>query len=102
MAQDHTRSNEQLRSVAAKQNMTLPSNMNAAQQAAYDKLKTLSGAEFDRAYVAAMLKDHEEDVKAFQKEAKDGKDEQVKSFAAQTLPTLEAHLEQIKSTSAKL
>jgi putative membrane protein len=43
-----------------------------------------------------MVKDHEADVAAFQKEANAGRDDSLKSFASETLPTLQDHLKQAK------
>ena len=102
MVEDHGKANEQLKSVAEKQNLTLPTTVSAKHQAEYDKLKAKSGAEFDKAYVDMMVKDHEKDVKAFEKEANNGKDEQLKGFASETLPVLKGHLEKIKSIQSKL
>ncbi len=101
MADDHGQANEQLRRIADQQNLTLPRTMNAKQQATYDMLKTKTGADFDKAYVDATVKDHEEDVKTFQREADKGKDEQMKAFAAETLPVLQGHLEKIKAIQSK-
>ena len=56
----------------------------------------LSAAEFDSAYANEMVKDHEQDVTEFQKEAMGGKDPSLKQFAAKTLPTLESHLHQAR------
>ncbi|MGB0001203.1 MAG: DUF4142 domain-containing protein [Candidatus Acidiferrales bacterium] len=39
-----------------------------------------------------MVKDHEQDVAAFEKESRAGKDQTIKSFAQETLPTLKEHL----------
>jgi putative membrane protein len=102
MVDDHGKANEQLKSVAEKQNLTLPTTMNAKQQAMYDMLKGKTGAEFDKAYVDAMVKDHEEDVKEFQREADKGKDEQIKAFASETLPVIQGHLEKIKGIQSKM
>jgi putative membrane protein len=102
MADDHTKANDKLKEVAEKQNLTLPTTITAKQQAMYDMLKTKSGADFDKAYVDAMVKDHEQDVKAFQREANNGKDEQIKAFASETLPVLQGHLEKIKSIQSKM
>ncbi|MGA8025558.1 MAG: DUF4142 domain-containing protein [Bryobacteraceae bacterium] len=102
MADDHGKANDDLKSTAGKENMTLPSGVNAKQQAMYDKLSKLSGSAFDRAYVNDMIKDHEGDVKEFQKEANSGKDEQIKAFASRTLPVIQGHLEKIKSIQAKM
>jgi putative membrane protein len=65
-------------------------------------LKTKTGADFDKAYVNAMVKDHTEDVKEFKKESDKGKDEQIKGFASETLPIIQGHLEKIKSIQSKM
>jgi putative membrane protein len=97
MVDDHGKANDRLKAVAEKQNMTLPENMTAKQQAMYEHLQSLSGAAFDKAYLTGMLKDHEEDIKQFQREAKSGKDGQLKSFASETLPLLQDHLNKLKA-----
>jgi putative membrane protein len=102
MVDDHTKANDQLKSVAQSEGITLPTDVNGKQQAMYNKLSKLSGAEFDRQYVRGMVMDHQEDVKDFQKEANNGKDEKIKSFASQTLPTLQQHLDKIKSIQSKM
>jgi putative membrane protein len=65
-----------------------------------DKMQKLSGAQFDRAYMDDMVADHKQDVAEFKKEASSGKDNEVKSFATKTLPTLEDHLKMAESTDA--
>ncbi len=97
MVDDHTKANNQLMSVAQGENMTLPTTMNAKDQAEYEKLQGLSGNAFDREYVSFMVKDHEQDVKEFQKEASHGQDTQMKNFAKQTVPVLKEHLSRIRS-----
>jgi putative membrane protein len=102
MVDDHTKANDELKEVAGKESITLPTNLNAKDQALMSRLQNLSGAQFDKAYIRAMVKDHEEDVKEFQKEANAGTDAGLKDFAAKTLPTLQSHLEMAKSTDAKV
>jgi putative membrane protein len=102
MVDDHTKANDQLKSIAQDEGMTLPGDVNQKQQATYDKLSKLSGADFDKQYVKSMVTDHEGDVKEFRKEADSGKDEKIKSFASQTLPTLQQHLDMIKSIQSKM
>ena len=67
MVDDHTKANDDLKAIAAKEGMTVPESLNPKDQALQSKLQNLSGAEFDRAYMKAMVKDHQEDVKEFQK-----------------------------------
>jgi putative membrane protein len=49
-----------------------------------------------------MVKDHEEDVKEFTKEANSGTDPKIKQFAADTLPVIQGHLDKIKAIQAKM
>lgn len=102
MVDDHSKANDQLKAVAQQENMTLPTDLNAKDQATYDRLSKMSGAAFDKAYVKDMVKDHEMDIKEFQKEANSGKDEKIKGFASETLPVLQGHLEKIKGISSKV
>jgi putative membrane protein len=96
MLDDHSKAGDKLKEVASRENITLPSDISAKDQATYDRLSKLNGAAFDRAYARDMVKDHETDVAAFQKEANGGKTDSLKSFASETLPTLQDHLKQAK------
>lgn len=96
MVQDHSKANNELKSVTSKESIPLPDEMDKSDQATYDRLSKLSGDAFDRAYARDMVKDHTKDIAEFQKEAKNGRDESIKNFAAQTLPTLQNHLEQAR------
>lgn len=97
MVDDHSKANDQLKSVASKDNMTLPTDVDAKDQAEYDKLSKLSGAAFDKEYERCMLADHKKDVMDFKKESMSGKNPDLKSFAGETLPTLQQHLQMIES-----
>jgi putative membrane protein len=105
LEKDHTQANTELTQVASQKNVTLPSAPSKMHQAKQDKLSKLSGAEFDKAYVAAMVEDHQKDVRDFQRQATSGADADVKAFAAKTLPTLKDHLQHVqelaKSVGAK-
>ncbi len=91
MVDDHTKVGEDLAKVAQKKHVALPKEIDAKHKALHDRLAKLSGKEFDRAYMDAMLADHREDVAAFQREAKSS-DADVRDFATRSLPTLEQHL----------
>jgi putative membrane protein len=97
MVDDHGKANEQLKQLAAEKHVDLPQEPGAKHKATKAKLEQLSGADFDQAYVAEMVKDHKKDVAEFQRESKTAKDEDLKNFAIQTLPTLQEHLKQIQS-----
>jgi putative membrane protein len=100
MVDDHGKANEQLKQLALQKNVDLPQETSAKHKAIMLRLEKLSGSDFDKAYVAEMLKDHKEDVAAFQRESRSAKDPDIKSFAAQTLPTLQEHLKQVQGLSS--
>jgi putative membrane protein len=93
MVTDHSRINDQLTALAQQKQITPPTSMGADQQALYDRLAKLRGRAFDRMYDQAMVQDHQQDIQAFQTEAQGGTDADVKAFAANTLPTLQQHLD---------
>jgi len=97
MVKDHTAANNKLKDVAASKNISLPTSASMGQMATKAKLEILSGDTFDKSYIKGMIKDHEEDIAMFKKEAASGKDPDAKAFAVATLPTLRAHLKKIKS-----
>jgi putative membrane protein len=92
MVTDHSKANDELKSLAQSKNITLPTEIDAKDKATHDRLAKLSGAAFDRAYMQHMLADHRKDVNEFKKESTSGKDAEVKAWASKTLPTLEEHL----------
>lgn len=92
MVEDHSKANEELKSTALRDNLSVPGKMDAKDEATYNRLSKLSGAAFDRAYAHDMVQDHQKDVAEFRREANNGKNPDIKNFAAQTLPTLEEHL----------
>jgi len=101
MVSDHSKANDKLKAIAGKKGMTLPAKLSAKHQATVDKLSKLKGAEFDSAYMAEMLKDHETDVEEFSKAEKEVKDPDLKQFAAETLPVVKSHLQMLKSDMKK-
>ena len=102
MIEDHTNANAELKQLAGKKTVTLPTEMDAAHKATKDKLSGLSGAEFDKEYVSAMVTDHEKTVALFQSQANGGTDADAKAFAAKTLPKLQMHLDMIKAMQGKM
>ena len=73
MVDDHTKANDELKSIASTKNITLPNETDAKHKATMDRLSKLSGDAFDRAYIRDMLTDHRKDVNAFRTESKSGK-----------------------------
>jgi putative membrane protein len=93
MVDDHTKANDQLKRLAAQKGVTLPDSPSMMQKHDVDRLSKMSGADFDRAFMDQMVKDHKKVVAEFDKASKGSKDSDVKSFASSTLPTLQDHLQ---------
>src|SRR5579872_1097149 len=80
MVDDHSKANDELKSIAGRKSITLPADMDAKDQATYDRLSKLNGAAFDRAYMADMVKDHRADIAEFRRESEHGADADLKAF----------------------
>jgi len=102
MVDDHSKANQDLMQVASAKGLSLPTALDAKHQADVQKLSALSGDKFDKEYVGMMIKDHKEDVAAFQKESAGGADADIKSFAARTLPVVQDHLQMIQRIHDKM
>lgn len=96
MVEDHTKANDNLKEAAMKENINLPTDLDPKDEAEYDALSKLSGPEFDKAYAKHMVKDHEQDVAEFRREANSAQKESIKRFAVETLPTLQSHLREAR------
>ena len=102
MQADHGKANEQLKKIASSKGVDLPTQPSGEHKSTMDKLTKLSGAEFDREYMEAMVDDHKEDIEKFQTQADKGKDPELKKFASETLPILKKHLELAQSTEKQI
>ncbi len=95
MVTDHGKANEKLAGIAKAKNITLPADVDADHQKKLDDLSKLNGKDFDKAYVDAMVDGHKKTLDLMNGEAKDGKDADLKAFAAETAPVVQAHLDAI-------
>jgi putative membrane protein len=102
MVDDHTKAGEDLKQLADKKGMNAPTEPTAKDNAEADRLSKLSGAQFDKAYMDHMVKDHQSDVSMFKSKADKAEDPDVKAAAQKTLPTLEDHLKQAQQVDAQV
>ena len=93
MVRDHSKANEELKSVAASKNITIPSAMGNDQKKMVDDLMEKTGVEFDKKYMSMMVDDHKEDIDKFEDASENAQDPEVKAFALKTLPVLKTHLD---------
>ncbi|MCZ4244001.1 DUF4142 domain-containing protein [Pedobacter punctiformis] len=95
MVNDHGKANEELISLAATKNITLPADIDEEHQKKAEELGKLTGTDFDKKYVDAMVDGHKKTLKLMQDEAKDGKDAELKAFAGKTTTVVQTHLDVI-------
>ena len=92
MVTDHTAASGELSQLATAKGAALPTELAGDHKSALDHLSTLSGAEFDKAYMQHMVPDHQKDVAAFERTAGGSPDGDLKAWAGKMLPTLKEHL----------
>ncbi len=97
MVQDHTKANDELKSIAHNKNITLP-----PEPKTMDNMDNLSGMDWDKHYMDMMVKDHKKAVALFEKQSTAGRDADLKAFAKKTLPTLKMHLDSAQSIQSSL
>jgi len=92
MVKDHSAADKKLQAIAAKENLQLPQALDPEHAALKTKLQSLKGEDFDRAYMNAMSKGHDKAVALFESASQQPQmPDELKQFAANTLPTLEQH-----------
>jgi putative membrane protein len=96
LVRDHSKANSQAMSAASSLGMTAPSAPSAKEQAEYQRLSSLSGGAFDKAFAKEMVKDHKKDIALYRKEAK-ASGGPASSYAQQILPDLHKHLQLAES-----
>lgn len=93
LVRDHTKAYEELKKVAKKLGVTVPTKLNAKEQNEIEKFAKLKGAQFDKAYAPFMVQEHTTDVAKFKMESKKVQNADLRRWVEQTLPVLEEHLQ---------
>lgn len=99
---DHARANKELAKIINEENIKMSDKPNDEATDTAEKLASLTGKDFDRAYMDDMVDAHENAVDLFEDYGKDGDNAKLKRFAEQMVPTLRAHLDQAKVLDARL
>lgn len=98
---DHTADYQQLTALAAKDNLTVPTAIDAAHNKMIAPFEKLKGAAFDTRYAHEMVAGHTEAIGVYTKESTDAQNPDVKAYASATLPTLQKHLDAAKDLAKK-
>jgi len=100
MVDEHTRANQELMQLAMQKGVELPREMSSQNKALTDRLSRLSGTSFDAAYKQAMIDSHNQAIALFQAQSQQGQDPELKAWASQKLPNLQAHLQMVNQMLA--
>lgn len=96
MVDDHSAAAVKFKEAMLEAKLTMPPDkLDARRQAIFDELASKHGADFDKAYIAAQYEAHVETVELFKGYAQAGENKRMSAFAAEMLPTLQAHLDQV-------
>jgi putative membrane protein len=95
MVDDHSKANGRLQKLAKANRADQPRGAASDPDAAMVRaqLEKLNGADFDTAYIAAQVGDHQKTAHLLEHEIGSGQDQEVKDYAKETLPTVMRHLE---------
>jgi putative membrane protein len=91
LEEDHSKAGKKTSELAKDMNVIPPAQPSSEQMQKYDALERLSGAEFDKEFLAEMVKGHREEIAKYEKAA-ESSNSKVAKLAEDTLPTLEHHL----------
>lgn len=101
MIEDHSKALDEVKALADKKSITVPSASSESGQSSFDKLSSLKGKEFDKAYADEMVNGHKMAIEKFETVSKNSNDEEVKGFANSMLPKLRMHLEHSQECQKK-
>lgn len=102
MARDHQEAGAELKQIAGKHNIQPAAGDHDDHKDLSQRLSKLSGAEFDREYMKAMVDDHEKAVNDVEKKAEDADNPEIRQWASKALPTLRQHLERARQIHENL
>ena len=94
LANDHSQMNQKwFDPVARQMRVSEPKGPSKKDKKLIEKLQSLNGDEFDKEYITAMLKDHQDDLKKFKQEADASQDPALKQIAQLGSTVISNHLQ---------
>jgi putative membrane protein len=91
MVAEHRLANRELAAIGSRAGVAPPTALDEGRGDAERRLSALTGAEFDRRYMAQQAQDHALQLALFRRQARSGIDPELRAFVARHLPVVEAH-----------
>lgn len=101
LVQDHTKANQELMNIAEKKDISVPEELGDTHEEVVELFSDLEGQQYDRQFLLYQVMHHEKDTAAFNVQAKQGQDPDLKAFAAKQLPVLQEHLQKARDLAAQ-
>ncbi len=102
MLRDQFKISKDLMKLASNKKVIIQSRADTSKFEETEKLKEMHGGNFDKAYVANVITDQEAEIKLFENVAQNSNDNDIKTFAVQTLRVLKNHLDAANIISASI
>jgi putative membrane protein len=99
---DHGRWNKTLGKIAGENGIKLPGKMTPKYTAVVEHLRGLSGADFDREFLAQLTRYQDSDLSLLHNEAANGTVQPLRNWARKCVPGLERRLEAVREEHANL
>jgi putative membrane protein len=99
---EHKVLDEKLMEAAKDTKVAVVTGTDPEQRKELTRISKLDGAAFDRAYMKRMIEGHEQAIKMFEAQAKQGKNAELSRFATDTLPALREHLKVARTVAKEL
>lgn len=96
LVQDHKKASEKLEQIAMKQGVMLQKELDSHHKQMCDKFESYTGDQLNREFAKHAVKSHVKEIAHFQRASQEAKDEDLKTFARETLPVLRQHLEEAR------
>ena len=101
MVTDHQAAGDELGRIAIAGNINPPAELDRDHKNLQEDLMKLSGRDFDKKYIDAMVDEHQEAVNELEKKM-DSSNPEVRTWATKTLPKVREHLEKAKQIKQTL
>ncbi|WP_212004265.1 DUF4142 domain-containing protein [Chitinophaga sp. HK235] len=102
MVEEHTKANDQLKTIASRKGIVLPTELSTASKNFIDRWSKKKVERFDKEYIREMVDHHNQDVKDFDNAANNLQDETLKEWARKMLPVLMVHQDSARAISESL
>ena len=102
MVDDHNSMNKKWIDLAQDNDMKVAVEFGTSGQQTIDRLEKLSGTAFDQAYMSEMIREHEQDLAAFQRMATSARSSEVRQLASSGASTIREHLTSAQQVGSRV